>query len=113
MEFPEEYSNEYQHGKKSLRVHVDNVFRGHTTKSEHNEEQKEARERHQMFTEQHEALMAQNRMIGRSHFYTVLAAWAAVVAALASCAMAWLSLNEWLEKESPSKESPSIRQTTP
>lgn len=41
----------------------------------------------------------------------VLAAWAAVVAALATCVIAYLSLTESIETRSPNKPEPSIQQT--
>lgn len=73
--------------KKSLRVYVINPPTGDNpwrTLGDYNEEQREARERHAMFQEQH-------RLLQRSFLASKIAVAAAVVAALATCVIAYLT----------------------
>jgi len=95
--------------KSNLRVHLinppsDNPWR---TQGDYKEEQKEARERHAMFQEQHKAVI-------RSHLASIFAAVFAGVAALATCALVFLSYQQiYTQQADTSKQQQAPKQQPP
>ncbi|HAS6483496.1 TPA: hypothetical protein GRR69_12810 [Vibrio parahaemolyticus] len=75
--------------KKNLRVHIINpaIENPWRTKGDYDEEQKEARERHEMLQEQHKVIL-------KSHRCTVVVALAAIVSAVATCLLVYLTYQD-------------------
>ncbi len=86
-------------GNKRLRVHlvpepaIDNPVR---TVEDYRQEQKEARERHAMFQEQH-------KIIQKSYRNNLFAVWSAIVAAIAAVVIASLTFLQVQNKQQPEK----------
>ena len=88
-EFQKVFESSLDGDKKNLRVHIINpaIEKPWRTKGDYDEEQKEARERHDMLKEQHKVIL-------KSHRCTVVAALAAIVSAVATCLLVYLTYQD-------------------
>ncbi|EJN3357915.1 hypothetical protein NPU96_001672 [Vibrio alginolyticus] len=88
-EFQKVFESNLNGDKKNLRVHIINpaIENPWRTKGDYDEEQKEARERHEMLQEQHKVIL-------KSHRCTVVVALAAIVSAVATCLLVYLTYQD-------------------
>ncbi len=88
-EFQKVFESNLDGDKKNLRVHIINpaIENPWRTKGDYDEEQKEARERHEMLQEQHKVIL-------KSHRCTVVVALAAIVSAVATCLLVYLTYQD-------------------
>ncbi|ENM4036911.1 hypothetical protein ACEV8A_24135 [Vibrio parahaemolyticus] len=88
-EFQKVFDSNLNGDKKNLRVHIINpaIENSWRTKGDYDEEQKEARERHEMLQEQYKVIL-------KSHRCTVVVALAAIVSAVATCLLVYLTYQD-------------------
>ncbi|WP_428636478.1 hypothetical protein [Shewanella sp.] len=88
-EFHKAFESNRNGDKKNLRVHIINpaIDDPWRTKGDYDEEQKEARERHEMLQEQHKVIL-------KSHRLTVAVALAAIISAIATCLLVYLTYQD-------------------
>lgn len=106
-EFHKAFDSNRDGDKDSLRVRIINLAYENPwrTKGDYDQEQKEARERHEMFQLQH-------KLIIRSQKWTVLAATGAIISALATCSLVYMTYQNFNSKISERSDMVQSVETT-